>query len=224
MSHRWISAFALTLVLSGVSPAFAATRVAGFSWAPASGPVAGYAVYASIGGSVEELVATVASPSAIVEVESSRFVSVRVAAYDSAGRLGPLSDPSYPVRLCPGDFDGDEITGPYDRFEVRNCLGQIAEGYCAGADFDLDGSVGLSDWNQVSVGADACALADALACPGDFDGDHAIGSRDVAQALSCLDRPASGACAAGDFNGDGTVSAGEVNFVIRSVGATGCSL
>jgi hypothetical protein len=224
MNHRFAGTCVLAFLLCGASPAFALTRHAAFGWAPASGPVVGYAVYASIGDSVEELVATVAGPSAIVEVESSHFVSVRVAAYDSAGRLGPLSDPSYPVRLCPGDFDGDEITGPSDKFDVRNCLGQFAEGFCAGADLDLDGSIGVSDWNQAIVGADACALANQqAACPGDHNGDDVIGTSDVALVLSCLDQQALGACAPADFNDDGTITLGEVNFVVRAVGATGCS-
>jgi hypothetical protein len=210
----------LALVLGGASPAFALTRQAAFVWAPATGPVAGYAVYASIDGAAEELVATVPAPSAILAVESSATVSVRVAAYDSAGRLGPSSAASDPLRLCPGDFDGDGTVGITDWSDATSCLGQVAVGDCAAADIDLDGVVGISDLKALNIGADACPPK---LCLGDFDGDGLIGLTDWTAARSCLGAPAQGACAPGDYNGDGVVSLFEVNTVAKSIGTDACA-
>ncbi len=214
---------ALVLVFAWINPAFALTRWASFQWPPSSGPVAGYAVYASTGDSLEQLIATVAVPGATLPVESSTRITIRVAAFDSGGRLGPISEPSYPVRLCPGDFDGDEITGLTDWTKVRSCLGQTGTGFCAGADFDLDGIVGVVDTKSVKIGSNACALVSApTLCLGDFDGDKIIGLNDWTQARSCTGLFAIGACAPGDFNGDGIVSLFEVNFVAQAIGTNAC--
>ena len=220
MTHRYVGASILALVLGWASPAIALTRQAAFEWAPASGPVAGYAVYASINGAAQALVAYVSVPSATLSVESGAFVRVSVAAYDSAGRLGPPSAASDPVRLCPGDFDGDGIVGPADLSDARSCVGQAAEGFCAGADIDLDGAIRLSDMASLIVGADACPPA---RCPGDFNGDHVIGFRDLAAAKSCFGQAAVGACAAADFNGDGRISMADLTNIQRALGSDTCS-
>lgn len=219
--HRLASAFVLVFLLCGASPAFALTRLAAFAWTPATGPVAGYAVYATTAGAVDELVATVAGPSATVAVESSDSITVRVAAYDSAGRLGPRSDASAPVRLCPGDFDGDEVWGPEDWEDTRSCFGQPASGFCAGGDFDLDGTVSLRDVNAVKIGSNACT---AEACPGDFDGDGYIGINDVRAVQGCYGQPAEGDCVPGDMNGDGVITLNDVTNLTKSFGAEACSL
>jgi hypothetical protein len=225
MKHRFASAAVLAILIGGPSPAFAFPRVASFEWSPATGPVAGYAVYASIGGGVEDLVAAVAVPSADVLVASGVYVSVRVAAYDSAGRLGPLSDPAPLVRLCPGDFDGNEVIGMSDVTNARACFGSPADGFCAGADADLDGWIEFSDLQSLSLGSDACALAaSSAACLGDLDGDHLIGFADFSQARACLGRPAQGACAAADFDGNGIISGLDVNLVRLAFGSNACAL
>jgi len=225
MKHRFASATVLAILLGGASPALALSRVAGFEWSPSTGPVAGYAVYASIGGSVEELVATVAVPSASIDVESDAYVSVRVAAYDGAGHLGPLSDPSPLVRLCPGDFDGDELIGGADWVDARSCFGKPAEGFCAGADLDFNGVVDSIDLHSLSLGSDACALAAIpTVCLGDLDGDHVIGFVDFAKAKACLGQPAQGACAAADFNGDGIVGGIDINSARLAIGSNACAL
>src|SRR5262245_12792354 len=104
----------LLLTLSGLGlvfaaiPAGATVRTAPYSWTPASGPVAGYLVYLSVDGGPEENYGAVGLPSAVIELDSGAQVVVRVAAYDSAGRIGPFSDASPRLRLCPGDFDGNQ--------------------------------------------------------------------------------------------------------------------
>lgn len=221
MTHRWIRAFVLTLALGGVSPAFAATRLATFSWAPASGLVKGYAVFVTTAERVDELVARVPGTSAIVGVESGDSITIRVAALGLGGSVGPLSDPSTPVRLCPGDFDGDEVWGPEDWEDTRSCFGQAGSGFCAGADLDLDGIVSHRDLNAVKIGDRACA---AETCPGDFDGDQIIGLGDLRQAQACFSQPVEGACVAGDMDGDGIISLRDVSNIWNSFGADACSL
>jgi hypothetical protein len=157
-------------------------------------------------------------------VKSSTYVSVRAAAYDSAGRVGPASEVSYPIRLCPGDFNGDEIRGLYDSKQMQSCYGKAAVGLCAGADLNGDGVVGIFDFRSWPLDAYACAQADASApCPGDFNGDHYIGLVDVTRAGSCILKPAVGACAAGDFDGDGIVSMFEADSVTQAIGSVVCA-
>ncbi len=220
MTHRFVGASVLALVLGGASPAFALTRQAAFEWAPASGPVAGYAVYASINGAAERLVDTVAAPSAVLSVESSATVRVRVAAYDSAGRLGPPSAASVPVRLCPGDFDGDETVGITDWSDAKSCVGQLGEGFCAAADSDGNGTVSLSDLYALHLGANACPPA---VCLGDFDGDHVIGVTDWSIAKGCLGETAQGICALGDFDGDGVISLADYYVEVGALGTDRCA-
>jgi hypothetical protein len=72
-----------------------------FSWAPAAGPVAGYRVFVSrngAGGSSAEMAVT--STSATVAGNYDDQLSVRVAAFDSAGNQGPLSASSEVVILA----------------------------------------------------------------------------------------------------------------------------
>jgi hypothetical protein len=221
VNHRLVSAFALALLFFCASPAFALKRLATFAWAPASGAVAGYAVYATTAGSVDELVASVAGPSAVVEVESSDFITISVAAYDSAGRLGPRSDASTPLRLCPGDFDGDEVVGAEDWVDAQSCFGMASAGFCAGADLNLDGLVSASDIQSLQVGSDACAGG---SCAGDFDGDGVIGMNDVYRVRQCFGQAAQGACAAGDMDGNGVVSSYDVNYLASAWGQQACSL
>jgi hypothetical protein len=224
VTHRIVGASLLALVLGGASPAFALSRQVHFAWAPATGPVAGYHVYARIGGSFEMYVASVAVPNVDLAVKSSTYVSVRVAAYDSAGSIGPASEVSYPIRLCPGDFNGDEIRTLSDSNRMQSCYGKGAVGFCAGADLNGDGAVGLSDLSSWTLGSYACAQADASApCPGDFNGDHYIGLGDSAKAHNCVGSSAVGACAAGDFDGDGVVSMFEADSVALAVGSAACA-
>ena len=223
MTHRIAGAFALALtLLAGASPASAVSRQAVFAWTPATGPVAGYAVYASVGDSIEELVASVATPAAVLEVDANAYVTIRVAAYDSAGREGPRSDASEPVRLCPGDFDGDETLGLMDWGDVQSCFGQAATGFCAGADIDESGGiVSLFDVQNLRLGGEACA---ATSCAGDFDNDRLIGLNDLGQARNCFGQPALGACLAGDMDGNGFVSLFDINYLGSVVGSEACSL
>ena len=225
MKYRFASAVGLALLLGGASPAFAFSRVASFEWSPATGPVAGYAVYASIAGGVEKLVAAVALPSASIDVESGAYISVRVAAYDGAGRFGPFSDPAPLVRLCPGDFDGNEVIGFSDMTDARACFGSPVQGFCAGADVDLDGRIEFTDIQSLRLGSDACALAAAPAvCLGDLDGDHSISLSDYSHARVCLGQPAQAACAAADFDGNGIISGLDVNLVRLALGSNACAL
>ena len=71
-------------------------------------------------------------PSAVIELDSGAQVVVRVAAFDGAGRVGPRSDASSPLRLCPGDFDGDEVIETTDVDSAKSCLFKPAKDYCAG--------------------------------------------------------------------------------------------
>jgi len=224
VTHRIAGAvaLALTLLFMGSSPASANVRLAVFAWTPAPGPVAGYAVYASIGNSIEELVASVAEPTAALEVESDAFVTVRVAAYDASGNLGPRSEPSEPVRLCPGDFDGDEVLGMKDWADAQSCMGTAATGFCAGADLDQSGGmIGIADLSQAQIGSPTCA---ATACAGDFDADQFVGVSDYGQALKCFGQPAQGACLAGDMDGNGFVGLYDLNYLGSVIGSEACSL
>jgi len=225
MKHRFASAAVLAILIGGPSPAFAFPRVASFEWSPATGPVAGYAVYASIGGGVEELVAAVAVPSADLLVASGAYVSVRVAAYDGAGLLGPFSDPAPLVRLCPGDFDGNEMIGISDLLDARSCFGQPGVGFCAGADLDSNGGVGISDFQLMGLGSNACALAETpTVCLGDLDGNHSIDSADYVQARACYGLPAQANCAAADFDGNGVISLPDLSSVRLAFGSNACAL
>src|SRR5262245_32162400 len=212
---------ALALALVAAEPAVALTRVAAFEWAPASGPVAGYAVYATTGGSVDKLVGSVPGPSAEIAVESNEFVTISVAAYDSAGRMGPRSSVSAAVRLCPGDFDGDEVIGGSDWSDAQSCFGLAATGFCAGGDLDGNGMVGGTDITNLKIGSSACADT---TCLGDWDGDQQVGMTDIVQARSCVGYPAQGSCALADLDGNGIVSIFDINALTSALGANACTL
>ena len=225
MRNCFASAAVFALLLGGASPALAFTRVASFEWSPAAGPVEGYVVYASIGGGGEELVAAVAVPSASIDVESGVYVSVRVAAFDGDGLLGPISDPAPLVRLCPGDFDGDEVIWPSDVADARACFGSSAEGFCAGADFNLNGRIEFTDLQSIRLGINACTLAATSAvCLGDLDGDHLINFTDFTYARACFAQPAQGACAAADFDDNGIITGFDINLVRLAFSSNACAL
>jgi len=221
VTHRWICACVLTLALGGATPAFANTRIAVFSWTAATGPVAGYAVYATTKGAANQLVATVTGTRVVVGVEANERITLRIAAYDSSGNLGPLSDASAPLRLCPGDFDGDEVVGTQDWLDARNCIGKWGIGICAGADLDLDAIVSVSDFKALKVGAEACPPSQT--CPGDFDDDGQIGASDVLRAQQCFGQPAQGDCIAGDMDGNGVISSYDINYQSGLWGQAACA-
>ena len=145
------------LTLAAVGPAEATVRTATYAWTPATGPVAGYAVYASVDGGDEFFYSYVDAPSVMLEVDSGAWLVVTVAAFDSAGSLGPPSERSPGLRLCPGDWDADEFLGMTDLGRERSCFGLLALDQCAGADMNDDGVVGIADFGAFKLGADACA-------------------------------------------------------------------
>jgi hypothetical protein len=70
------------------------TRSATLAWSDASGPVSGYRVFVSRNGAGYAAASDVSSPRATVSGVSGDRVRVRVAAFDSKGDVGPLSQPS----------------------------------------------------------------------------------------------------------------------------------
>jgi len=218
----WVIAFGLAL--AGALPAGATVRTATYRWAPATGPVAGYLLYASVNGSADEPYLYVRQPNAVIQVDSGDLVVVSVAAYDALGRLGPRSDDSPSLRLCPGDFDGDEVIESTDVNRVRGCINHAATSACAGADMNDDGYVSVSDYVALEVGADACpALPPQAGCAGDMNGDGVISLSDVFAVKSCLGLNPQGDCTFADFDGSGFVSNTDVVLASRAVGTVACS-
>jgi hypothetical protein len=217
---HWASASALSLFVA--LPAAAAVRTARFEWTPAVGAVAGYAVFASVDGGSEELYARVSVPTAEIEVDSGASLRVSVAAFDATGTLGPRSDASPGLRLCPGDFDGNETIGGSDLLRVRTCIGQAAAGACAGADVDLDGLVTSADYASATLGSPACLPEGP--CPGDFDGDGVIGSVDLYKLRKCVGLLPQGSCALADMDGNGFVGLTDVYIGLSAYGEVACSL
>ncbi len=211
------SAFAFGLALAA-APAAATVRTAPYTWTPSSGPVAGYLLYLSVDGGPEENYGYVSQPNAVVLVESGAEVVVSVAAFDAAGRVGPRSNPSPPLRLCPGDFDGDEEVEQTDMNRAIGCFQKPATGACAAADLNGDGFVSGSDIQGLEVGADACQQS----CPGDMDGDGVLSASDVLAMKSCIGLYAEGNCTNADFNGSGFVNNTDVIYANRQIG-TVCS-
>jgi hypothetical protein len=203
----WPTLFALGLAFAAM-PAGATVRTAPYSWTPASGPVAGYYLYLSVDGGPEQNYGAVSQPSAVIELDSGAQVVVRVAAYDGAGRVGPRSDASSPLRLCPGDFDGNETIETADVSKARNCLFKVASGHCAGGDMDGNGMVASSDVAAMLVGADACAPI--VGCAGDMNGDGFVNALDLSAMRVCIGLIAQGNCADADFDGNGFVSVADV--------------
>jgi hypothetical protein len=216
----WPSVFALAL--SAAAPAGAILRTAPYSWAHAPGPVAGYRVYLSVDGGPEQSYGYVTNPSALIWIESGAELVVRVAAFDTVGSEGPRSDASPPLRLCPGDFDGDEIIGYEDRNRALSCVYQPATGACAAAEIVVDGTITSSDILALEVGSYACGEPPVVACPGDTDGDGVISAWDLSKVRSCVGLYAEGACADADLDGNGYVTALDWLACGRAIGTT-CS-
>jgi hypothetical protein len=218
---------ALALVLTLAGPARATLRYATFSWTPASGPVEGYAVYLSVAGGEHELFGWVPGPSAAVLFPSSVDVTLRVAAYEFGGHLGPLSDASEPKHLCPGDFNGDDIIGISDAGALAACFGGSAWYFCSGGDLNLDGLVGIVDFGMLRLGQSACpplpqSEAPAV-CAGDFNGDGVIGITDYHALNRCLGQLPVEACAAGDLDGNGTIDENDLDLAAASFGSEVCA-
>jgi len=218
---RWLTALGLALV--GAAPAGATVRTAAYTWTPATGPVAGYALFTSVDGGDALLYTYVSQTSAVIEVDSSASLIVSVAAFDSTGTLGPRSDASAPLRLCPGDFDGDQILGGGDLNRVLSCIGRPAEGGCVGRDLNDDGRVAAGDYLNFEFGADACPpLPPPAGCPGDVNGDGWIRGVDVLLAQNCRGLMPLGNCTYADFDRNGYVSLRDVTLTSLAVG-TACS-
>ena len=198
-------------------------RVASFTWEPAAGPVYGYFVYTSIDSGAEEFYAYASQPNAVIEVDSGASLTVRVAAYDVTGSAGPVSDTSAPLRLCPGDFDGDELIGTADWEDLLSCFGQQAAGACAAGDVDDDGYVSGGDIARLAIGTDACSyLPPPAGCPGDTNGDGWISAADIGVVLQCVGFPAQGGCTHADFDGSGFVSSIDLILTKRAFGTSTC--
>jgi hypothetical protein len=218
-----LSSIALGLALACAAPAGAALRSARFAWAPATGPVQGYVVYAAVDGGPEEVYAYVSQPSAAITIDSGESLVVSVAAFDMIGQMGPRSDHSAPLRLCPGDFDGDRVVGSADWGRVRGCLGQEAEDACAAGDIDDDGSVSEADLAVLKIGSDACSYLPAAAgCPGDTNGDGWITTTDLGGVRQCIGLMPLGNCAYADLDGSGIVTAVDLALSMRAIGTRAC--
>jgi hypothetical protein len=99
-------AIAIGLTASGAARASDPTQLIGaksaaFSWAAASGAVAGYYVIVSRNGSGPELATFATDPMASVDGKYGDSIVVQVAAYDSTGAAGPLSPPSQTIVFSP---------------------------------------------------------------------------------------------------------------------------
>jgi hypothetical protein len=206
------------LGLAAAAPAGAVVRTAQFSWTPATGPVAGYRIYLSIDREPEEVYGAVNGPSATILVESGAELVVRVAAFDFTGREGPASAPSPPLRLCPGDFDADEIIGQEDVSQALGCFQKPATGTCAGAEMVDDGYITNADISALELGADACAGFPSLGCPGDLDRNGIISALDLSLLRNCIGLAAQGSCIDGDLDGNGYVTASDWVQTGRSLG------
>ena len=79
------------------------------SWAPASGPVAGYAVFVQRNGGDVNRETNVSSARVTLSGEPGDTASVAVAAFDAAGRLGPLSEVSNSF-VFPADVSDSQAT------------------------------------------------------------------------------------------------------------------
>lgn len=219
----WLLPSAVALALAAAAPAGAVVRTALYAWAPAAGPVAGYAVYLSIDGEPEEPYGAVNGPFAWILVESGAELVVRVAAFKSNGQEGPRSDPSPPLRLCPGDFDGDEVVEQSDVNRAIGCVGKPATGACAFAEVVVDGSIRATDIAALEVGSDACeGLAPLVGCPGDVDHDGIVSSSDWSRVKDCLGLLAQGSCVDADFDGNGNVTINDWTLTGQAIGTT-CS-
>ena len=221
----WVTTFGLAL--AGAVPAGATVRTATYSWAPATGPVTGYLLFTSVDGGAEELYSYVSQPNAVIEVDSGASVILRVAAFDAGGRSGPRSDSSSPLRLCPGDFDGDEIIDATDVTSARSCMFRSANDACSGADMNDDGIVTVTDFFALAVGANACPEpaepAPPARCMGDMDGDGVISWPDIYAVKSCLGLLPQGNCTYADLDGSGFITNNDLILVNQKFGMQACS-
>jgi len=221
----WVTTFGLAL--AGAVPAGATVRTATYSWTPATGPVAGYLLFTSVDGGVEELYSYVSQPNAVIEVDSAASVILRVAAFDASGRSGPRSDSSSPLRLCPGDFDGDEIIDATDVTSARTCVFHAATDACSGGDMNNDGYVTVADFVEIQVGANACPEpaepAPPARCMGDMDGDGAITWSDIFAVKSCIGLLPQGNCTYADRDGSGFITNNDVVLTSQAFGTQACA-
>ncbi|MDJ0850607.1 MAG: PQQ-dependent sugar dehydrogenase [Myxococcota bacterium] len=101
---------AVSALMVGASPA-AAVDVTGttarFTWTPASGPLVGYEVEVSRDGGPFALESTASGDPLEVTIAGTpgETIQLRVRAYDAAGGLGPLSEPSETVTFVGMDPD-----------------------------------------------------------------------------------------------------------------------
>jgi hypothetical protein len=102
----------LAFALAAASPATASIDLVGvpdatFIWQPATGPVAGYRVYQRCATNGQTLERNVATNQVTLPAASCSAFDVRVAAFsaDGAQPIGPLSDPSEPVRFLPAPLE-----------------------------------------------------------------------------------------------------------------------
>ena len=110
-------AVAMWLCMMSAAAASLAVEVPGTSarlrWSAASGPVAGYRVQVSRRGSAFAAELSVPGPLATVSGVIGDTLLVRVAAYDAAGRMGPVSAVSEPITFVAAprrvnvDLDGN---------------------------------------------------------------------------------------------------------------------
>jgi hypothetical protein len=198
-------------------------RVANFDWTPASGPVQGYAVYLSVEGAPEIHYATVGEPSAVIEMASSTTVQVSVAAFDAAGELGPRSDISLPLQLCPGDFDGDGWITDTDIARGLACYGMAAWDACTAGDFDANRVVGILDFGKLKPGPACSAPPPPSYCLGDLDNDGIVGMFDFAIFRTCFGRQVNDTCIASDFDGDGWTSPYDFKQFASILGTGACA-
>jgi len=219
-----LGSIGVALALAGSVPAGATVRTANYSWAPATGPVFAYLVYRSIDGGAEEFYTYVTQTNVAIEVDSGASLRVSVAAFDVVGNVGPRSDVSAPVRLCPGDFDGDEVIRTGDANRVSACINQAAAGACNGADMNGDGYVTVSDYLSLKIGTNACPnVAPAATCPGDMDRDGSITLLDLFAVRTCVGLARQGNCTYADYDGSGFVTMSDLIMVSQHVGKLACA-
>jgi len=137
------------------------------SWTAASGPVSGYAVQVSRGGSAFKVEANVAAAAVSVAGSVGETLVVRIAAFDVNGRSGPFSPLSDSITFVPGqtpapgdprtDLDGNGLA---DSLAVNPATGVLAASLLA--------SNGTRQW--VSIGTPANPAMRPVGY-GDIDGD-----------------------------------------------------
>lgn len=190
-----VSIVALTLLASGPAPAvdLVGATSATLAWTPAAGPVAGYSVFVSRNGTTPAAPERkVTNTRVTLSAAAGETLVVWVAAYDAAGRPGPPSPTSEPLRFLaapppppalapPADLDGDgrselilwsRSTGQLS--VLGNLLGSqltggiVASGLpadwqlTASGDYDGDGHSDLL-WTSRANGSTVVCLMDGVA-------------------------------------------------------------